>query len=105
MSEDNKSKMAVLESCYEQADRTAKPADKKKLADIRKRLNVLYAKMNASEVSQSTLQGLSKICQAMQSGNMDDANRATATLVEEEWDANKEWLPGIRTLITLAKSS
>jgi hypothetical protein len=79
------------------------PAEIKKVQDIDARLKILYGRVAANELSQSTLQELSAMCAAMSAEQYTAAQRHHLQLVKTEWSTNQDWLLPFKTLLVLAK--
>lgn len=78
--------------------------DERKLTDVKKRLGSLTAKLSANELSPSSMAELNSLCSALSVNNYKDAMTHLEVITNKDWDANMQWLPGVKTLLLLART-
>lgn len=86
-----------------EGDPNMKPLDQKKLPDVKQRLGDLNQKLASGALSPNALSLLTSLCQALRDGNLLAAKQAHTKLVTDEFKDNQKWLPGVNTLLSMAK--
>jgi hypothetical protein len=78
--------------------------DGTKLTDIKKRLATLQAKLASGELSAGAATKLHALCQALAGRQYEAASKQQLALISSDWNDNKLWLPGVKSLIQLAQA-
>ena len=78
------------------------PRYMKKLDDVSKRLGKLLAALNNGLIEESVVELLIQMSQAIEKGNYDEAGRTVSILARQHWDANSQWIQGLKRLIDCA---
>jgi hypothetical protein len=78
-----------------------KATDKKRFAEIRKKLQNLYDRLAAHELSGGAVASLQAICVALNAGDADEALKKHSAIVASEWQGNSQWLPALKQILTL----
>ncbi len=82
-----------------------KPHEKKKITDVQARTQDLQQQMATGEgMSPTVTELLAAVATALQSRDFNLATKQHTTIVSNHWDGNSRWLPGLKSLIGLAKT-
>lgn len=80
-------------------DASAQDGNMKKRDDIAKRLDELYAKLQAGQIKTAASQKVLQMVKAVENQDFQSANRIQMELCTSDWDSNKNWLMGIKRLL------
>lgn len=72
---------------------------KKKMDDVSKRLGRLVGGLNAGLVEATVVDLLVEVARFIEKGNYDGASVVVQTLTKQHWDANSQWIQGLKRLI------
>ncbi|CAN0202243.1 unnamed protein product [Laminaria digitata] len=77
------------------------PSEKKMLGDVTKAVGVLFAKMGHGHVERATLDKVGQLVKSLEARDMKTANAIQQGLANSVWQSHKDWLKGLKYLITL----
>eukprot|EP00397_Hematodinium_sp_SG-2012_P002351 GEMP01002357.1.p1 GENE.GEMP01002357.1~~GEMP01002357.1.p1 ORF type:complete len:1041 (+),score=192.51 GEMP01002357.1:582-3704(+) len=79
---------------------TANDPNRRRYDDVLKRLNELYEKMQAGTLSQPVAAKVLELCQAVERQDFPSALKAQVELCSSGWEQNKNWLQGLKRIIS-----
>jgi protein transport protein SEC31 len=100
---DRKQFVTILEALVAAVGGKVAASDEKKIPDIQKRVQTLFTKLGGNDLSSGAVNSIREMTDAMARGDFESATRHHGVLVREEWTGNDGWLPGVKTLLLLAK--
>jgi len=77
--------------------------NKKRLNDMRRKMNFLYEKAAAHAIDEKLMQSLTLLAQSLAARNYDDATKIQLDIMTFAWSSNSNWLTPLKQLIKLAK--
>eukprot|EP00904_Undaria_pinnatifida_P012810 jgi/Undpi1/865/HiC_scaffold_10.g04329.m1 len=77
------------------------PSEKKMLGDVTKAVSVLFAKMGHGQVERATLDKVGQLVKSLETRDMKAANAIQQGLANSVWQSHKDWLKGLKYLMTL----
>eukprot|EP00178_Gracilaria_changii_P003292 TRINITY_DN1483_c0_g1_i1.p1 TRINITY_DN1483_c0_g1~~TRINITY_DN1483_c0_g1_i1.p1 ORF type:complete len:1281 (+),score=178.68 TRINITY_DN1483_c0_g1_i1:138-3980(+) len=75
------------------------PRYKKKMDDVSKKLGRLLAALNNGLIEAPIVELLVTLSRSVEKGNYDEASVVVSTLTKKYWDANSQWIQGLKRLI------
>lgn len=80
-------------------DVSSQDGNAKKREDISKRLEELYSRLSTGAVKTACSQKVLQLAKAVEAQDNQTAAKLQQELCTQDWDANKNWLMGIKRLI------
>mmetsp|Transcript_69981 Transcript_69981/g.195279 ORF Transcript_69981/g.195279 Transcript_69981/m.195279 type:complete len:233 (-) Transcript_69981:116-814(-) len=78
---------------------SAQDGNAKKREDIAKRLEILYSRLSSGQMKNSTSQKVLQLVKAIEAQDYATAGRLQADLSSNDWEANREWITGLKRLV------
>lgn len=80
-------------------DVSSQDGNAKKREDISKRLEDLYSRLQTGAVKTACSQKVLQLVKAVEAQDHQAAGKLQQELCSQDWDANKNWLMGVKRLI------
>eukprot|EP00735_Rhodelphis_limneticus_P004984 TRINITY_DN1665_c0_g1::TRINITY_DN1665_c0_g1_i1::g.17806::m.17806 TRINITY_DN1665_c0_g1::TRINITY_DN1665_c0_g1_i1::g.17806 ORF type:complete len:1147 (-),score=366.04,sp/Q8L611/SC31B_ARATH/34.52/0.0,WD40/PF00400.27/8.4,WD40/PF00400.27/0.0072,WD40/PF00400.27/0.11,WD40/PF00400.27/48,WD40/PF00400.27/3e-05,WD40/PF00400.27/31,Sec16_C/PF12931.2/5.7e-09,Sec16_C/PF12931.2/1.5e+02,SRA1/PF07304.6/6.9e-10,Med15/PF09606.5/0.15 TRINITY_DN1665_c0_g1_i1:221-3661(-) len=96
--------ISTLRALFEQCSNACRSEmDKRKMQDVSKKLALLFTRLVVRDISESAINKLHAIRQAIEAGDLGMALQYQVALTTEDWDENSQWIVAIKRLIDTAK--
>jgi hypothetical protein len=97
--------MNALNDCCARLDAAKlSVVDTTKVRDCRLRIQGLHTKLSNNELSAGAVSKLAALCSQLAAQQYAAASQHHLSLISSDWNDNKMWLPGVKTLIQLAQA-
>eukprot|EP00455_Lapot_gusevi_P038946 TRINITY_DN4363_c0_g1_i11.p1 TRINITY_DN4363_c0_g1~~TRINITY_DN4363_c0_g1_i11.p1 ORF type:complete len:129 (+),score=42.11 TRINITY_DN4363_c0_g1_i11:90-476(+) len=105
LSADSQQVLEILHRCAANVEAANLNAnDRKKVEDARKKLSKLEEQLASNSMSPTAFEKLQALAQALESQNYPVALQHQVSLISNDWNENKNWLPAVKNLVQMAQS-
>merc|ERR1712048_971922 len=85
-------------------DKVLAEGSSQKRESISRRVNELYSKLQAGKIDEPVQARLLNAVEALSSNDCTGASKQVASISAQHWDQHKEWIIGLKQLISCAKA-